>query len=304
MTNYKYTIVIPHHNIPNLLQRCLDSIPLRDDIQVVVVDDNSSSDKVDFANFPGEDRKNTTVILTKDGRGAGYARNIGLNKALGEWVIFADADDVFTEDFAKALMTLENNDADLVYFKVESRDSESGEILNEAFYQNELVEKFLKGDEMSLKFHHEVPWGKAVKRKMIKENNIRFDELMCGNDSLFAIKCDYYSKKTVAYPIVTYCWMRRKGSLWRNVNDNWYRTRFVSRVHIYQFLYSNGIVSEWSDERLIWYLQMIQYKSSFEYIKYQWIYGLTTHRYNILFKSVIDMLRVNIGSILRKLRIK
>ena len=36
-----YTIIIPHHNIPNLLRRCLHSIPLRDDVQIIVVDDCS-----------------------------------------------------------------------------------------------------------------------------------------------------------------------------------------------------------------------------------------------------------------------
>ena len=36
-----YSIIIPHKNTPNLLQQCLDSIPYRDDIQIIVVDDNS-----------------------------------------------------------------------------------------------------------------------------------------------------------------------------------------------------------------------------------------------------------------------
>ena len=39
---YQYTIIIPHHNIPGLLRRCLWSIPVREDTQVVVVDDKSS----------------------------------------------------------------------------------------------------------------------------------------------------------------------------------------------------------------------------------------------------------------------
>ena len=46
-----YSIVIPHKNTPDLLQYCLDSIPVRDDVQVIVVDDNSDADKVDFEHF-------------------------------------------------------------------------------------------------------------------------------------------------------------------------------------------------------------------------------------------------------------
>ena len=46
--NVKYSIIIPHKNSPDLLKRCLESIPDRTDIQVVVVDDNSSSAIIDW----------------------------------------------------------------------------------------------------------------------------------------------------------------------------------------------------------------------------------------------------------------
>ena len=35
-----YSIIIPHHNTPDLLQRLLHSIPQRDDLEVIIVDDN------------------------------------------------------------------------------------------------------------------------------------------------------------------------------------------------------------------------------------------------------------------------
>ena len=70
---YTYTIIIPHKNSPKLLQRCLDSIPHRDDLHIIVVDDNSDPDIVDFKLFPGLDRNDVDVIFTKEGKGAGYA---------------------------------------------------------------------------------------------------------------------------------------------------------------------------------------------------------------------------------------
>lgn len=62
---YTYTIIIPHRNIPKLLQRCLDSIPHRDDLHIIVVDDNSDPDKVDFEHFPGYDRNDVELNLLK-----------------------------------------------------------------------------------------------------------------------------------------------------------------------------------------------------------------------------------------------
>lgn len=60
-----YSIIIPHYNIPDLLQRLLDSIPQREDIEIIVVDDNSSSDVVDFNHFPGSDRNDVRIIFDK-----------------------------------------------------------------------------------------------------------------------------------------------------------------------------------------------------------------------------------------------
>ena len=50
---YNYTIIIPHKNTTDLLRKCIDSIPKRNDVQVIIVDDNSDADKVDFEHFPG-----------------------------------------------------------------------------------------------------------------------------------------------------------------------------------------------------------------------------------------------------------
>jgi glycosyltransferase involved in cell wall biosynthesis len=85
-----YSIIIPHKNIPALLQRCLNSIPRREDIQIIVVDDNSDSNIVDFEHFPGMDEPCVDVVFTKEGKGAGYARNVGLSKAKGKWLFIPE----------------------------------------------------------------------------------------------------------------------------------------------------------------------------------------------------------------------
>lgn len=70
MSQIIYSILIPHKNTPDLLQYCLDSIPVRDDVQVIVVDDNSDADKVDFGHFPQWAGEHFEYYLTEEGRGA------------------------------------------------------------------------------------------------------------------------------------------------------------------------------------------------------------------------------------------
>lgn len=50
-TSYHYSIIIPHKNTPRLLERCLCSIPTWDEIQIIIIDDNSNSESVDFSHF-------------------------------------------------------------------------------------------------------------------------------------------------------------------------------------------------------------------------------------------------------------
>ena len=104
MTSFiKYSIIIPHKDTPDLLQQCLDSIPVRMDTEVIVIDDDSNPEKVDFNNFPRWKGKYYSTIFTKKGLGAGYARNVGLEHANGKWVIFSDADDYFLPSFDNIL---------------------------------------------------------------------------------------------------------------------------------------------------------------------------------------------------------
>ena len=95
-----YSIIIPHHNSPSLLQRLLNSIPERDDLEVIVVDDNSDKDKKAYSQ-----RTDVKIVYIdeKQTRGAGKARNEGIAVSEGKWLLFADADDFYADGFIEVL---------------------------------------------------------------------------------------------------------------------------------------------------------------------------------------------------------
>lgn len=82
---FNYSFIIPHKNCPDLLQRCVDSIPERDDVQIIVVDDNSDEGKKPSL----KERKSLQVILfdAEHSKGAGKDRNVGLEHAQGKWLV-------------------------------------------------------------------------------------------------------------------------------------------------------------------------------------------------------------------------
>ena len=205
-----YSIIIPHKNIPQLLQRCIDSIPEREEVEIIIVDDNSDSTIVDFNNFPGLERGNTKVIFAKEGKGAGYARNIGLKHAKGKWIIFADADDYFEYGFSSYLDKYVSESAEVIYFMprstnyyINGKESKRVKTYQQLFDYNE---KFLR-------YAYITPWGKFIKRSFIKNNQFKFDETRWGNDAYFMTQVATTAKDILITHDYLYVVEEREGSL-------------------------------------------------------------------------------------------
>ena len=230
-----YTIIIPHKNTPKYLQRCLDSIPERDDIQVIVVDDNS--DNLDTINFPGLNKKNTEVYFTKEGKGAGYARNIGLSYAKGKWLLFADADDFFNSDFITIINKYLETDNDIIYFSATSINLDTGKKSdrNKKLVKslNEYVNSIEKNRDI-LTFKNWEPWCKMFNHDFIQKNNLRFEEIKVGEDALFVINAGMLADKICVDTSSIYCVTYNKKSL--SFNKNLFDERFMSKIRINNYL--------------------------------------------------------------------
>ena len=204
-TSYHYSIIIPHKNTPRLLERCLCSIPTWDEIQIIIIDDNSNSESVDFSHFPGNGRKNTEVLFTKEGKGAGYARNIGLSHARGKWIIFADADDFFTADCFTILNEYMDSPHKVIYFNVRfvMSDDPSQESRRGTYYTNFFNDV---NPENKLRYQSQVPWGKMIRRSFLSTFHIQFDETRIANDVYFSCLVGIYAPKvTTDRRIIYYC---------------------------------------------------------------------------------------------------
>jgi glycosyltransferase involved in cell wall biosynthesis len=240
-----YTIIIPHKNIPTLLERCLCSIPLRDDIQVIVVDDNSDPSIVDFNNFPGLKRSDTEVYFTKEGKGAGYARNIGLSKAKGKWLIFADSDDFFNDCFNELLDIYKDISADIVLFQSNSLNSETLEENNSRGNSyNKWIKKSFNNNIIleELRFKYHPPWGKFISTKLVVDNQIKFDEVFSSNDVMFSTLTGYYAKRILIDLKYLYCSTYRNGSLNYTTTKQSILPRFSVAISHYKFLLSKNKV--------------------------------------------------------------
>lgn len=218
MTNYSninFTIIIPHYNSPDLLDRCVKSIPIRDDIQIIVVDDCSPSSFDSLKEHLYLRHPFVELYTTPKAGSAGRARNIGLDHAQGKWLLFADADDLFVNNLSDIFDSKINAEEDLIFFrKMSVLSSNLTEKVNRGGWNDKMIDLYFKnGDETDLRRSFYAPWCKMIKREIVVKNNIRFDETRYSNDAFFSVSVGLYSKKIAVenYPI--YVLTVREGSL-------------------------------------------------------------------------------------------
>lgn len=275
------SVIIPHHNIPNLLERCLNSIPERDCIQVIVVDDNSDSSIVDFNHFPGYNRDNVEIYLTKEGKGAGYARNVGLTHANGKWLLFADSDDFFVENFFDIVKDYFDSNYEEVVFKAKSVDSDTLEPSNRNENINKRIDQVLYegSPKKNTLLKVQSPWCRLIRRDFVNNNNILFDEVLACNDAMFTTKVTCLAKEigvdTREIYVVTY----RTGSLWdsRKKNPQNVLIRLEVQIRINKYVKKMGF----RQFPLIVYLKMAKDIGYATYFKALWIVVKTKSLFNV-----------------------
>ena len=111
----KLSIIVPVYNAEPFLKRCLDSIKLRQNVELVLVDNGCTDNSREImASFPGP----KTIVALKNNIGVSGARNEGMKKATGDYITFLDADDEYTPEGVETMLTAikENPEADIIQF--------------------------------------------------------------------------------------------------------------------------------------------------------------------------------------------
>lgn len=108
----KLSIIIPAYNQEDLIKKCLRSIPVRDDIEVIIVDDCSTDGTLDsIREVMKEGRYRIRLLCHRQNEGITKTCNEGTAIAEGEYIYYLDNDDyLYTEEFEKAMEELDGTD--------------------------------------------------------------------------------------------------------------------------------------------------------------------------------------------------
>lgn len=152
-TNPIISIIVPVYNTENYLRRCVDSILSQSftDFELLLINDGSkdSSGKICDEYFVKDNR---VRVFHKENGGISSVRDMGLDKALGEWITFVDSDDWIKPNYLKNFLL---DDAQLIVCAHETNDVPTEKIINDMLF-----------DRVAW-----TTWGKLYKIEVLKKCN-------------------------------------------------------------------------------------------------------------------------------------
>ncbi|MEI3394172.1 MAG: glycosyltransferase family 2 protein [Clostridia bacterium] len=200
----KISVIIPVYNVEKYLARCLNSIIKNTykNIEIILVNDGSKDKSQEIIDKYKNKYGNIIKAKEQENKGPAEARNVGIEMASGEYLMFIDSDDFIKEDYIENYVkTLKEADYDLVaggYHK---------------WIDGKITYTIALQDEPWAKFMIMGPYTKLYKKSFLQENNIKFVKVNIGEDIYFNLQVNALAKKVKIIDYVGYYWYTNNESI-------------------------------------------------------------------------------------------
>ncbi|MFP7492367.1 glycosyltransferase family 2 protein [Terribacillus saccharophilus] len=224
MKDYQITVIVPMYNVESHIEETINSITgqtMFETVEVLIVDDCSTD-----ASWKLAERKrkkypsNIRLIRQPKNVGVSTCRNLGLKNANGEYIFFADSDDILPHDALEKLYTAASRTgADLI-------TAPFNQLINEEQEEASLTKIFpelkREGDidiEKSPSIIFSIfCWGKLYKRTLIKEMSFH-EDISFGEDQIFTITAMLRANHIFNIPDITYHYRMRLDSITKSATS-------------------------------------------------------------------------------------
>ncbi len=196
----RFSIIVPVYNSEKYLIRCIDSILAQSfsDYELILINDGSTDSSLELC-LEAQKNDSRIRIINQVNKGAAAARNAGIVKSSGEYILFVDSDDTVEIDYLKTIndTALEYSEPDIIEFKLHfiSADGHkivNGTVLQDGLYDRDYIQRFflpimLRLEESPLCYTvYNVL--RAVNRRIVQQGVLFNEKQLRWEDFLFAIK--------------------------------------------------------------------------------------------------------------------
>lgn len=214
----KYSFIVPVYNTEKYLKKCLDSLVNQTykDFEIIVVNDGSTDKSSSIISKYQKKYKNI-IVIDKENEGLSMARNRGVQKSSGKYIIFVDSDDYVSNKLLEEV-DKKIDDSDILRFQIATEDEEYTKI-NE--YHEEGFESMCGYDAFKyLSSYHfvEPAWCYVIRKNYYIENKFSFKKGVYHEDFGLIPYVIYKARKVKSVDFIGYYYIQRNGSIMNN-ND-------------------------------------------------------------------------------------
>ena len=214
------SIIVPNYNTEKYLPRCLESLIHQTfkDIEIILIDDGSKDKSVDIIKKYAE-KDSRIRLIEQENAGPAKARNQGLERATGKYLMFCDSDDWYEPNMCEVMYnTIQNKKVDVVcchnFFDCEKdlSVSEKENRLVKKYYNPNRSGKYILNGKNILSTNV-VLWNKIWRRDLIEKYHIRFPEGHEHDDDAFWYMYAFVTKDIFYLKDKLYHYFLRAGSI-------------------------------------------------------------------------------------------
>ena len=241
--NPKISVIVPMYNVEKFIPRCMKSIQDQTfkDFEVLMIDDGSPDKSADIAEKLTKDDERF-ILFHKINGGLSDARNYGLDRAKGEYVVFIDSDDCIHKDYLKVLYNeCVNNGADISYcnfchsFFMSKIILPSFSFIKQGVFDTETALNMIISD----KYLHSFAWNKMYKKSLFTDNNITYPKIYF-EDVATSARVFLHAKKVAVTKKSLYYYEKRGGSIMATMNMKKVNDLILSILFIKNYICLKG----------------------------------------------------------------
>ena len=239
------SVILPVYNCEKWVERCIKSVlnQTYKNIELIIINDGSTDNSLEICK---KYQKDNVIIINKENSGVSKTRNIGLEKAKGEYIFFIDADDYIKSNCIESMYEkAKEYDADIVKCDNKQFDDEK-DIEKQKFFNNTCLYNMKDNNskkqilnEMIESYKYNNVWGQLILSEKAKK--IKFDtKLAMGEDFLYNYELYNICDKILVIPDEYYCYYYNKAGMNYNESISKIKIKIEDTIYFYNKILNNN----------------------------------------------------------------
>ncbi|HEY4533370.1 MAG TPA: glycosyltransferase [Fusobacterium sp.] len=294
MKTIDLSIIIPIYNVESYLRECLESVYAVNLLkEVILVNDGSTDHSLQIAEEFAEKYPEETILISQENRGLSAARNVGLERARGEYIYFIDSDDFLNSHVFENFFTqIKGTNLDILHGSGMRYENEASTVSITHNGHITVTETAISGREFIYRMFEadtyvDYVWLNIYRRDFLLENSFFFQEGITYEDVLFSMPVFFRAKKIRHLESHFYYYRIRENSI-TNMGRN-----YMDFFYIFNFL-TDFVLQEKLEHKMITRLIVARIRSLakkekvFNRIIYKKLWKLPKKNWNV-FRNLIDL---------------